>query len=274
MTAPGDFQRDGRRRSTTPGRWLITTPAALLLAAACAGSPATPASPSGSPSASGGALASVSLPGASLPSASLPSATQAPSSLPSSATQPPDESALPTASLATAAGGSGATNVPKLPPIFSKHSDPGLEAQLPKQVAGTALTIFSLSFDEMLASGTQSGDRAKIDAFLQGIGKSTADASFAGALDPSSKLTGGILAYKVNGADSARLLAGIVAVQQSDAGAGASAKQASVGGKNVTVISSESGSTDTQWVYGHGDVVFSVSAKDEATAAQYLQALP
>jgi hypothetical protein len=42
----------------------------------------------------------------------------------------------------------------------------------------------------------------------------------------------------------------------------------------VTVVSIGTGVNDTQWVYGHGDVVFVVQAADAQTAALYLAALP
>lgn len=156
--------------------------------------------------------------------------------------------------------------------MFSIHSDPALEALLPRQVAGTNLTTYSLSLDELLKSGA--GDPAAINAFLQSLGKTSADASVAGAFDPTAKLRGTILAYKINGADPAGLLAGIVAFARSDVGATAAVRTGTVGGKGVTIVSAGSGSNDTQWLYARGDVVFAVQAADEAGAAGYLQALP
>jgi uncharacterized protein with GYD domain len=64
-----------------------------------------------------------------------------------------------------------------------------------------------------------------------------------------------------------------VSVEQSDLGAGATTKQATVGGKSVTVVSVGTGVNDTEWVYGRDDVVFVIHASDEAHAATFLQAL-
>ena len=164
-----------------------------------------------------------------------------------------------------------AANLPSnLPPIFSSHADPALESQLPSEVSGTPMAHYSISFAELLADST---DRASIDAFLQGMGKSEADGSFAVALDPTNTLGGGIYAFKVTGADAATLLAGIVAVERSDMGADVTTQQATVGGKNVTVLSVGNGVNDTEWIYGRGDIVFVVHAPDEAHAAAFLQAL-
>jgi hypothetical protein len=117
------------------------------------------------------------------------------------------------------------------------------------------------------------GNRPVIDAFLKTIGKSESDGSFAAALDPTNSLTGGILAFKVSGADTAALLGGIVSLEKSDLGAGATTRQATVGGKSVTIVTVGSGVNDTEWIYGRGDVVFVVHAADDAHAAPFLQAL-
>jgi len=159
---------------------------------------------------------------------------------------------------------------PALPPIFSSHADPALESQLPTEVSGTSMAHYSIGFAELLADST---DRATIDAFLQGMGKTEADGSFAAAFDPTNTLPGGIFAFQVDGADAATLLGGIVEVEKSDLGAGATSTQSTVGGKDVTVVSVGSGVNDTEWIYGRGDVVFVVHAPDEAQAAAYLQAI-
>ncbi len=157
-----------------------------------------------------------------------------------------------------------------LPPADGSHADPALEAQLPAEVSGTQLQRSSATFIDILNAG---GDRTTIDAFLQRIGKTEADGTYAAAFDPTAALSGGIFAFKVSGADTATLLAGITALEASDLGAGASTTQATVGGKVVTVVSIGSGVNDTEWIYGRGDVVFVVHAADETHAAAYLQAL-
>jgi hypothetical protein len=128
----------------------------------------------------------------------------------------------------------------------------------------------SATFAALLASG---GDRTAIDAFLKNLGKSESDGTYAAAFDPTNTVGGGIFAFKIVGVNVDVLLPAIVSVEQSDLGAGATTKQATVGGKSVTVVSVGNGVNDTEWVYGHDDVVFVVHAADEAHAATFLQAL-
>ncbi|MEO5965110.1 MAG: hypothetical protein ABIR11_06565 [Candidatus Limnocylindrales bacterium] len=162
-------------------------------------------------------------------------------------------------------------NVPSLPAIFANHADPALEALLPTEVSGTVVWRYSLALADVLDAG---GNRAGVDAFLAGIGKTESDGSVASALDPTNSLQGGIVAFKVSGADTARLLGGIVSVEQSDLGAGASTRQATVGGKAVTIASVGTGPNDTEWIYARNDVVFVVHAANETSAAAFLQVLP
>ena len=129
---------------------------------------------------------------------------------------------------------------------------------------------YSISLSDLLDAG---GDRAAIDAFLQGVGKTEADGNFAVAMDPTNTMGGGIFAFKVTGLETATLLAGILASEQSELGEGSTTRQATVGGKSVTVLSRGTGPNDTEWIYGRGDVVFVVHAADEGHAAAFLEAL-
>jgi hypothetical protein len=217
--------------------------AALTLVVACGGSAASPSS--SETTASARPSASVADPGLASPA--------------SDATAPSDPGASP----------SGAV-IPPVSPIFDRHADQALEDQLPTAVSGPALQRYSMTMTELLDAG---GDRASVDAFLQTMGKTEADGSLAGALDPTNTLGGGIFAFKVNGADPATLLAGITALETSDLGTDATTNEATVGGKNVTVVSIGTGANDTVWIFGRGDVVFVVHASDEVHAAAFLQAI-
>lgn len=157
-----------------------------------------------------------------------------------------------------------------VPPITATHADPALEGQLPTEVSGVALQRSSGTFADMLGGGS---DQTAFDAFLQRIGKTEADGTYAAAFDPTNALGGGIFAFKVSGADTVTLLAGLLAIEQADLGTNAATRPATVGGKGVTVVSVGTGVNDTQWVYGRDDVVFVVHAADEAHAAAYLQAI-
>lgn len=218
--------------------------AAVMIAIVGCGSPST-ASPSGSagPAASSAAVA---------PSSDVPSAAA-------------------TSSPSAVASASSPASLPSLPAIFSSHADPALEAQLPAEVSGTALERYSITLADLLDAG---GDRASIDAFLQGIGKTEADGSFAAVFDLDNAIGGGIFAFKVTGVDTAALLEAIVTVERSDLGGDPTTRQGTVGGKGVTIVSNGAGANDTEWIYGRGDVVFVVHAVDETQASAYLQALP
>jgi hypothetical protein len=186
----------------------------------------------------------------------------------------PSSSAGTPASPSAISPASPAAGAPSLPPILSNHFDPELEAMLPAEAAGTALQRYSVALYDLQ---DPDGDHSAIDAFLQSIGKSPSDATFAAALDPSAKLTGGVSAIKVTGADPASLLAAMVSVEQSNLGGRATVRQGTLGGKNVTslsVASEATGLDETEWLYGRGDVVFIVHADDEARAVAFLEALP
>jgi hypothetical protein len=159
---------------------------------------------------------------------------------------------------------------PSLPAVTASHADPALEALLPAEVSGTAMQRSSATLAALLASG---GDRTAVDAFLKGLGKSESDGTYAAAFDLTNTVGGGIFAFKIAGVNADVLLPAIVSVEQSDLGAGATTKQATVGGKSVTVVSVGTGVNDTEWVYGRDDVVFVIHAADEAHAATFLQAL-
>lgn len=191
-------------------------------------------------------------------SASTPASSSGSASSPAAGGQSP-------AGAATAPAG-----IPSLPPISADHADQGLEAQLPAEVSGIAMQRSSATLAALLASGA---DRAAIDAFLQSLGKTEADGTYAAAFDPTHTLAGGIFAFKISGADAAALLAGIIAIEKSDLGADATTQQASVGGKDVTVVTIGTGVNDTEWIFGRGDVVFVVHAPDETHAAAFLQAI-
>ena len=163
-----------------------------------------------------------------------------------------------------------ASSAPSLPAVTQSHADPALEALLPSDVGNTPMRRSSATLAALVAAGA---NRAAIDGFLQGIGKTEADGTYAAAFDPDNVLGGGIFAFKVAGVNEGVLLPAILAVEQSDLGTGATTSQATVGGKPVTVVSVGDGVNDTEWVYAKDGVVFVIHAADEEHAAAFLQAL-
>jgi hypothetical protein len=218
-------------------RPVAVSAAIILVLAGCGGS--APSAPSG---AAGGSAAAASTASAGV------------------------SSSEPSAVATTPSSSAGAS----LPAVTSSHADPALEALLPAEISGTPMQRSSATLAALLASG---GDRTAIDAFLQGIGKTESDGTFAAAFDPTSTVGGGIFAFKIAGVNTDVLLPAIVSVESADLGAGATTNPATVGGKDVTVVSVGTGVNDTEWVYSHDDVVFVIHAPDEAHAATFLQAL-
>ena len=195
-------------------------------------------------------------------------AATSPASTPVAASLPPVATAVPTlAPSIPIALPSGITDA-----LFATHSDPSLESLLPRQVAGLQMLTYSLTLEELIAAGTS--DPSTVEPFLANLGKTVADASFAAAFDPNGTLPGGIQAFKIAGADTRKLMEGFVGLARQDVGIDATIVGGTVGGKSVTIVSAGDGPNDTQWLYGRGDVVFTVVAPDETAAAQYLAALP
>ena len=192
--------------------------------------------------------------GAASPASAAPA-----SAVPSAVASAPDATVAPSQQAAASQ-----------PVVSASHADPALEALLPAEISGTPMQRSSATLAALIAAGA---NRTAIDGFLQGIGKSESDGTYAAAFDPGNAVGGGIFAFKVAGVDAGVLLPAILAVEQSDLGAGATTKQANVGGKDVTVVSVGNGVNDTEWVYAHDGVVFVIHAPDEAHAAAYLQAL-
>ncbi len=205
--------------------------------------------------------------------ASAPSSSSSGSNASASAGVAPSAAVQVSAAPASPSQGAASSvdSVPSSAAGTDSHADPALENELPSEVSGTAMRRYSVTLAALLDS--PGGDRAPVDAFLQSIGKSESDGTIAAAFDPANVMAGGIFAFRISGADPAALLQGIASVEASDLGAAATTQQATVGGKNVLVVSVGTGVNDTEWIYGRGDIVFVVHAPDEAHAAPFLQAL-
>jgi hypothetical protein len=214
-----------------------------LVIAACSGSSATPSPTTAAPP--------------SVASAS-PSASAAPSS-----SAAPSGSSLPSIALPS---GSGA-----FPSFSLPHEDPALEAVLPSSINGAQLQKGSFKGAGFVQGA---GNNAKqFTDFLGALGKSPNDVSFAIAVDMSGTFQGSVGAFRVAGADQGQLMTAFTAAAKQGA-SGAQVTQANVGGKDVTKIVDPTDTSGAQYVYGKGDTLFLAQAKDDATAATMLQALP
>ncbi|MFI5262680.1 MAG: hypothetical protein ACHQZR_09030 [Candidatus Limnocylindrales bacterium] len=153
---------------------------------------------------------------------------------------------------------------------LSFHGNPDLEAKLPSTLCGG--TAFKMSMPAgaipAAALGALGGG---ISSLLSGV-TGTATVSWAFAIaDPTTGATCDttIYAFQVSGGDPTTLMNEIVQSQVSD---GATSSQASVGGKNVTVLVTTDGTRTYSYV--NGDTVYGVEAADDASAAAALSQLP
>lgn len=139
-----------------------------------------------SPAASGPAS---STPGGSATTSVPPVSTLAPSLGPAVETEPPASAEPPGASEAP-----GSTEIPTDLPGESpavSHLAPDLEALLPSQVNGTALTAESETGAAILDAWTQ-----VMVGFLNKVGKTPADLELAQAYDPASGLDVSAMAFR------------------------------------------------------------------------------
>jgi hypothetical protein len=148
------------------------------------------------------------------------------------------------------------------------HNAAELEALLPDKIGTATLTKLSWSGQDFVNANTGSPE---LKTWLQSLGKSLSDVSAAAAFD----ITGGtsIFAFRVNGVDHTTLF---TAFQQAAIKSGETPTpytNQTVGGKQVAVAPANS-AEETNYVYGVADLIFIVSAKDPATAAEALSKLP
>jgi len=142
---------------------------------------------------------------------------------------------------------------------------------LPAQVCGT--TAFKLSIATgALGAGAAAGAAGALGGLLSGLGSATSFSFAIATVDPAAGVTCDttFLAIQAQGADASTFL-GLMAQEATKNGG--STSQASLGGKNVTVVT-PSGGGKKSYFYTNGDTLFGVEAPDDTTAGQALSQLP
>jgi hypothetical protein len=189
-------------------------------------------------------------------------------------------SSTPTQTLSTPAGASGppppVTSVPPgtlpsgPPPSAAAgeaHADISLEALLPDDIDGVVLTKYSVTPDQFVGAGNEE----PFATFLVAVGSVRQDVTLAVAMDPTGSVIGQMRALKVAGAQSDDLRAAVLADK---AYADGGVSSASIGGKDVTVVTMRAaGSEFVDYLYVVDGVVFIVTGADAATAGRFLEAL-
>jgi hypothetical protein len=205
-------------------------------------------------------LAACSSPGSS-PSSSVASAE------PSSAS----EEASPSQEASASADASSSEMA--LPSIDLPNSAPELEDALPDSVGGITLQKFSMRGAEFLQQG---GDDQEFQDFLERLDAEPDDVSvaFGFGADPANGAVLSVFAFRVEGASTDDLTRELQGSLESD-GSAANLTKKNIGGKDVLVgESTDESSPGSVYLYGVGDIVFFVSASDEAHATEILSHLP
>lgn len=191
------------------------------------------------------------------------------------------------ATISTACGGttpasggtaSVAASVGSLPSfgLPSFRGDAELASLIPTEIAGTPIQTTTISGDEFGALAEDDDDRAELDAFLGALNRSLSDVSvaFASASIGEEATSLSINAFRVRGAETGALLAGISQLVVADLTSPV-IEQATLGGKPVTVISEPGDdAADKTYLYGKGDVVFQVETDDLAILEETFSKLP
>jgi hypothetical protein len=156
---------------------------------------------------------------------------------------------------------------------------PELEALLPASIgdpspsaspgATIALTTDSASAADVF--GQDPSSRA-LAARIRSLGKTLDDLQVAQAFDESGVADIAILAFRLPGADGAKLRAAILETWLSSTAQGVTTKDVTLGGKTVTKVDYGDGSA-FEYVYSKGDVVIDLETSDEAIATEVIAAL-
>ena len=147
---------------------------------------------------------------------------------------------------------------------------PELEAKLPAEVNGTALTIDSAAGTDVL--GEDQSSRA-IAAALRSEGKTAADLTLAQAYDETQAADLSLIAFTVEGLSDAKTRGIVLDSWLSASGSGVTKSDVELGGMTVTRIDYGDDGTKDYVVTRDGAVIVITSA-DEALATAAIKALP
>ena len=165
-----------------------------------------------------------------------------------------------------------ASEIGGLPSFELPQSAPELAALLPDEIGGALAFKISMSGEEMLAAGGDSGIDPATVAFLERLDAQPEDVSFAVAASTGAESTIGAFAFRVEGADPNELeqefQAAMAAEQDTDWA------PASVGGKDVLTAADTDNPGNAFYIYTREDIIFVVTAPSEGEAAEILADLP
>ncbi len=155
------------------------------------------------------------------------------------------------------------------PTALPSPAAPVLEAQMPRTINGTVLTIKSAINAASL--GGDPSSRA-LSAAMSSLGKKPDDLEIAEAYDPAGALALTILAFRVAGIDAAKLRSVVLEAWLSTRTAGVVSSSVTLAGTPSTRVSyGDAGPSDYAFV--RGDSVFVVVTADQALAVSAAAAI-
>jgi hypothetical protein len=169
----------------------------------------------------------------------------------------------------TAAGSDEPTGSDEVPADGSAEPSasavaPELEAKLPKEIGGTALTVQSTSADQVF--GDDPNSRA-LSARVRALGAQVADVQVAQAYDDTNTVDVSIIAFRLPGKDGTKLRDAVVQTWLSADVAGVTKSDVTLGGKKLTKI--DYGDQGTiEYVYTGNDYVIVIDTSDPAIATE------
>jgi hypothetical protein len=189
-------------------------------------------------------------------------------------TQSPSGSASPGASRTP--GGSGdasATSSAAASAAATAGALPSLEGLIPDKVGGMTLEKTSMKGSDFV--GSSDADPGSI-AFLKALGVAPADigVAFGYGFDASTSAGFAMFVFQAAGADESRLITVFTSASSQGRSTPLDWQPATVSGKSVRVATDTEQQNIKLYLYGHGDVLFVLSATSEAVVSDALAKLP
>jgi len=176
--------------------------------------------------------------------------------------------ATPTQPVDAGIASDAPADAPADSPVAETHDAPDLEAVLPADLGGTAMTSESWTGDAILSDD---GWSTSMLAFLTAAGKTATDLQVAQAYDATQTLDGSVGVYRVAGIEGTALQDALIAAWKTDY-PDMVASQVTLGGVPVTKASFGPDSVNS-YLYKQGNDVFDIETTDEAIAAAAIASL-
>lgn len=169
----------------------------------------------------------------------------------------PGRSTAPASALPSVAGSAA-----------GRHADPALEALLPETLGAVALTRESQRGVDL------SQQSPALIAFLDSLGKTLDDFTLASAYSSSGDIEAQVGAWRIRGADTARLMPGFVQAVQASSTTKLTVSDVLDAGRTVTKIGEPGQLTQGPlYAFARGDTVLFVQTTDPALAEEALSDL-